>query len=358
MKYKRKNINHLFLLGCLTLLILGLLPVGKGMATTANDETSTEIPASLQLGRTTASVNVREGAGEGLYEQVVVDGERLVIAQGTEVIITEQEVYQKNGKVWYHVIFYRNGTELSGWVTSSYVDIVGTVTPTPTPSPVVTPSPTPTVTPIPTPSPTPTEVPVTVTPMPTIDSNSPDFRFVWGTVAALAIIIVIAVVIIFFKNKSAYSGSRGNEMSQKMKKLKNINLSGGKEEEEAGTQITQKKRPEIRIVNPEDEEDDYDPSLFEEEFEEEAPNGEGIKETATKESDEKKALRAEINRLKQHDIVIHKYFGKGEVYDNSDVKLLEVRFGTDVRFLNKESLVSKRLLKLYEEDKRGPRKRL
>ena len=64
-----------------------------------------------------------------------------------------------------------------------------------------------------------------------------------------------------------------------------------------------------------------------------------------------------INKLKPHDLVVHKYFGKGEVYDNSDVKLLEVRFGSDVRFLNKESLISKHLLVKLDDDILAGRKK-
>lgn len=67
------------------------------------------------------------------------------------------------------------------------------------------------------------------------------------------------------------------------------------------------------------------------------------------ENTDKKSLRTAINGLKQHDIILHKFFGKGEVYDNSDVRLIEVRFGSDVRFLNKEQLVNKKLIQITNE---------
>ena len=47
------------------------------------------------------------------------------------------------------------------------------------------------------------------------------------------------------------------------------------------------------------------------------------------------------------------YYGKGEVYDNSDIGRIEVRFGNDVRFLNKDDLVSKKLLSKYEDRYNG-----
>ena len=68
------------------------------------------------------------------------------------------------------------------------------------------------------------------------------------------------------------------------------------------------------------------------------------------ESDEKRALREAIERLQEHDIVYHTIYGEGEVYDNSDVKLIEVRFGNDMRFLKKDQLVAKRELKIIDEE--------
>jgi hypothetical protein len=60
---------------------------------------------------------------------------------------------------------------------------------------------------------------------------------------------------------------------------------------------------------------------------------------------EKEVLKEEIDRLRIGDMVYHEYFGKGVVRDNSDVKVIEISFGQDVRFLNKASCASKRLLR-------------
>jgi len=321
---------------------------------------ATEVEAGEQvlnrIGRTSANVNVRYGPGEGLYDILVHNGEKISLKSGTEVLIVDEAVYQATGNVWFNVIFQRNGEELTGWVTSTYVTVIATVTPTPTPSPTPEPA-TPTPSPEPTPSPTPTAVPATPTPMPTIDPNSKDFRFVWGMVAALVIIAIIAIAVIFVKNKMVYNSAKSHEMSQKMRRLKNINLAEDKEDILSTTMITRRKRPEVRIVDENDEDRAYDPELIDSLFGDEIPAAEKVAPESSKESDEKRALRNEINKLKPHDMVLHKYFGKGEVYDNSDVKLLEVRFGSDVRFLNKESLVSKRLLVKLDEDKLAGRKR-
>lgn len=326
-------------------LVIAMIPMLQAKAT--DGDTQTQV--MNRLGRTTARVNVRYGPGDGLYDIIVHNDERVTLDSDKEVLIVDDEVYEASGNLWYNIVFQWKGEEISGWATSSYIKVIATVTPTPTPSPTPEPA-TPTPSPEPTPSPTPTAVPATPTPMPTIDPSSGDFRFVWGMIAALVIIAIIAIALIYVKNKLVYSSARTQEMSQKMKRLKNINLAEEKEDILSTTMITRRKRPEVRIVDENDEDREYDPELIDSLFGEELPAVERVRQEPTRESDEKRALRNEINKLKPHDMVLHKYFGKGEVYDNSDVKLLEVRFGSDVRFLNKDSLVSKRLLVKLDDD--------
>lgn len=326
-------------------LVITMIPILQAKAT--DGDTQTQV--MNRLGRTTARVNVRYGPGDGLYDIIVHNDEKITLDSDKEVLIVDDEIYEASGNLWYNIIFQWKGEEISGWATSSYIKVIATVTPTPTPSPTPEPA-TPTPSPEPTPSPTPTAVPATPTPMPTIDPSSGDFRFVWGMIAALVIIAIIAIALIYVKNKLVYSSARSQEMSQKMKRLKNINLAEEKEDILSTTMITRRKRPEVRIVDENDEDREYDPELIDSLFGEELPAVEKVRPEPTRESDEKRALRNEINKLKPHDMVLHKYFGKGEVYDNSDVKLLEVRFGSDVRFLNKDSLVSKRLLVKLDDD--------
>lgn len=326
-------------------LVITMIPILQAKAT--DGDTQTQV--MNRLGRTTARVNVRYGPGDGLYDIIVHNDEKITLDSDKEVLIVDDEIYEASGNIWYNIIFQWKGEEISGWATSSYIKVIATVTPTPTPSPTPEPA-TPTPSPEPTPSPTPTAVPATPTPMPTIDPSSGDFRFVWGMIAALVIIAIIAIALIYVKNKLVYSSARSQEMSQKMKRLKNINLAEEKEDILSTTMITRRKRPEVRIVDENDEDREYDPELIDSLFGEELPAVEKVRPEPTRESDEKRAIRNEINKLKPHDMVLHKYFGKGEVYDNSDVKLLEVRFGSDVRFLNKDSLVSKRLLVKLDDD--------
>ena len=351
MSKRKKRLKNILMFSVL-LLGIAVLPMLQAKATEVE-------PAEQELnriGRTTARVNVRYGPGDGLYDVITHNGERVTLDPDKEVLIVDDAVYEASGVIWYNIIFQWQGEELNGWATSSYITVVATVTPTPTPSPTPEPA-TPTPSPEPTPSPTPTPVPATPTPMPTIDPSSGDFRFVWGLIASLVVIAIIAIAVIFIKNKMVYSSARSNEMSQKMKRLKNINLAEDKEDILSTTMITRRKRPEVRIVDENDEDREYDPELIDSLFGEEFPAAEKVRQEPTRESDEKRALRSMINKLKPHDLVVHKYFGKGEVYDNSDVKLLEVRFGSDVRFLNKESLISKHLLVKLDDDILAGRKK-
>ncbi len=306
-------------------------------------------------GVTTNTVNVREGAGTD-NPQIEYNGIPVKLGVGVDVIILSEQTV--GSKVWYEINFVWEGADLTGFATSSYIlksDVTVTLTPTPTPSPTITPSPEPT----PTPTAEPTDAAATNTPMPPMNGESGDFNSVWAVIIAIVVICVIAIVVIYIKNKIAFGNSKNSEMLQKVKNLKNISLKEGREGKEpkaAKEQVIARKRPEVRVVNDEDsEEDALENAEFEDVFNDQVPTAEGIKASATKESEEKKALRARIDGLKQHDIVVHKYFGKGEVYDNSDVKLLEVRFASDVRFLNKDSLVAKRLL-VFDDDRKPLRR--
>jgi len=79
------------------------------------------------------------------------------------------------------------------------------------------------------------------------------------------------------------------------------------------------------------------------------PNEEKKKEDELKQLSEslkeKELLREEIENLSPGDLVYHEYFGKGVVFDNSDVKRIEIRFGTDVRFVDKAACVAKKLMR-------------
>lgn len=280
------------------------------------------------LGQATATVNVREGAGENTYAVIQYHGSNLQLTPGTQVIILEEQVYTQTGKVWYKVIFYLNGEELSGWVTSTYISKIGTVTATPTPTPEATP--TPDVTDTPEVTPTPEEIAATSTPIPTpepvITEDSSIYKTFWKTVVALLVIAVIIIILIYAYNRYQFAFAKKNEVKKKMKYLKNVDID--ESEANKNTTVAGAKRPSVRVV---------------------ADDTNEIVESTSNVIDERVALRQKLDNLKEHDLVTHKFFGKGEVYDNSDVKLIEVRFGMDVRYLNKDSLAAKNLLS-FDED--------
>ena len=57
-------------------------------------------------------------------------------------------------------------------------------------------------------------------------------------------------------------------------------------------------------------------------------------------------LRKKLDELKEQDVLVHKKRGVGEVIDNSDANIIQVRFDRDLRFLKKDKLVKKHLVDL------------
>ena len=61
---------------------------------------------------------------------------------------------------------------------------------------------------------------------------------------------------------------------------------------------------------------------------------------------EEMILRKKLDELKEQDVLVHKKRGVGEVIDNSDANIIQVRFDRDLRFLKKDKLVKKHLVDL------------
>ncbi|MBR5712872.1 MAG: hypothetical protein IKX54_04680 [Lachnospiraceae bacterium] len=57
-------------------------------------------------------------------------------------------------------------------------------------------------------------------------------------------------------------------------------------------------------------------------------------------------LRGKLDLLREQDTLVHKEYGVGEVIDNSDAQIIQVRFGRDLRFLKKDRLARKHLVEL------------
>lgn len=294
-------------------------------------------------GKANGTVNVRLGPGEE-YDKLKIDGKNVQVNRDTDITIIGEDT-ASSGKLWYHIQFEYNGAVVDGYSTSSYIDKDVLCTPTPTPIPSPTPTPEPTPTEIPEEPPAPTEAPVSEA----RQEKEQDLKMMIIIVAAVFVVLVVIIIIIAVIRRKRKKND--TEISGTVNKVKNLTYDESKRQ-------GKKRQPEIRRLSDNDPvvevtkmpvypaEDDYE--AYDDDYSDNATGN--VLENASKEAEEKKALRAKIDALSEHDIVIHKYFGEGEVYDNSDVNLLEVRFDNDVRFLNKDSLVSKKLLEVPDTD--------
>jgi len=295
-----------------------------------------------------SALNVRTGAGVG-FDQVKDESGNIIQLKPQEKVIILEDAVSDDGKVWYKVQFQREGKTYEGFATSSFIakDENAKITPSPTPTPTATPSPSPT------PIETATKTPATPTQSIAELSGEEASEGSGNSKSTILFVIfaVIAVAVVFFGLLIVLGLIKQNKRKNRIRNARKVDRMRTTEQENSGG----KRRPEIRrseddgaavhnvrqsvyYTNAEDEDDLY-----------------GI---MPHEPDDKKALRAAVDRLQEHDIINHKIYGEGEVYDNSDVKLMEVRFGNDVRFLNKDSIVAKRLVEIIDdEDQANARRR-
>ncbi len=305
---------------------------------------------------TTYGLNVRSGAGKN-NPQVELNGEAVTLDKDDEVAILDQAI--DNGQVWYKVSFLKDETILVGYIHSSYVNLTVDVV-----EPLATPTPVPTATPIPTPTEVPEEVTATPTPPAQDDADGADGN--GGGLVALLVVVAIAAgaFVALWYIKKHKDDMKGSETSEKLDNLKNVPLSTGPLSTD-GTPIPVMKRREQPVQYEYEEPRRYPAEhqdeasiladrerarLMNEEMIRQSRNGENAEEDArlreiAENLKEKEVLKEEIDRLHIGDMVYHEYFGKGIVRDNSDVKVIEISFGQDVRFLNKASCAAKRLLR-------------
>lgn len=360
----RKKIMTLGAIACLSVTVLA------GTATTvyaakeptfeATDETTA---VEAYVGEININeLNVRTGFGAN-YDVVKIGGLQVILQKGDRVAVMSSG-YSTSGNLWYEVRWVEDGLECHGYVRAKYVTMTEEIAvPLPTPTPIATPTPTPE------PTPTPTETPIP-TPSPTAAPTETATKEPSGLVSALKgvglvllvlVIVAAAYVIIMKKKKESVKA----ETAEKIDSLKNIQLDRGQNMEEM---IAVKRRREVeptevretasrpkvnyesdatmlarkehaRVVNAEIMERSrfYDPNEEKKKQDELKLLSESLKE--------KELLRDEIDNLIPGELVYHEYFGKGVVFDNSDVKVIEIRFGTDVRFINKASCVAKKLMR-------------
>lgn len=290
-------------------------------------------------------VNVRTGPGEE-YDKIVDANKKAVQLVSQEEVIIIGEAKANSGKLWYKIRFTHDGVEYEGFSTSSYVSKDDTF--------MITPSPTPSPSPTPTPSPSPTPKPTEAITAPTgalIDeepsNNDKDdlMRIILFVILAASLFLIALIVLRILRSRK---GKGKSAASKKVDKLKKMNL----DNKDGSRKLPQiKKIEDDSPVAEEVRQDVYYKKTYD------YSESDELLKSAEKESDEKKALRAAIDRLQEHDIVYHVIYGEGEVFDNSDVKLLEVRFGNDMRFLKKDQLVAKHELQIVDEEEQAIAKR-
>lgn len=298
-------------------------------------------------GQANATVNVRLGPGTDYDKQTDENKKNLQLSAGEEVTIFGEGKASDDGNLWYHIRIVRDGMIYYGWSSSTYVsrgneEIRPTQAPaTPTPSPTPSPTPVLEVTEAPTPT------------MPLLDGESDvpqnDKDSLLRTILIVILVAVLVLIgLIVFKILRDRKNKKSNVASRKVDKLKKMNL----DNKDSNRKLPQIKKIEgDNAVAEEIRQDVYYKKTYDY-----SDAGE-LTASAEKESDEKRMLRAAIERLQEHDIVYHTIYGEGEVYDNSDVKLLEVRFGNDMRFLKKDQLVAKHELMIVDEEEQSIAKR-
>ncbi len=315
------------------------------------------------VGVATATVNVREGAGVTFDQVTDASGKKIQLSTGDEVEILEERKAD-DGITWFHIAFTQKGVDYIGFSTSSYLakDPDKIITPPPTPTPVIE------------------EDEVVDEPEEQVapggnaeneenksgdkkdeadadkeseedEEKEEDGSSIWTVVWVLILISFVAfafyVVLKYLKNRSQNQPSAPARRIERMKQMNNQNKDAGRRVPQIRSTgvrppVPAEPRREVYVKKRVDIQDNLVPA-----------NPVDIEQ----DNEEKRILREKIEQLQEHDLVRHVVYGEGEVYDNSDVKLLEVRFGNDMRFLKKDQLVNKRELVVFDDEDQSIAKR-
>ena len=300
---------------------------------------------------TTDGLNVRADAGTS-NPIVQYEGNNLLLYLNDEVAIIAEKT--EKSEVWYEIRFTKDGTECTGFIHSAYVNkTTDTVTPNPTPTPIPTSTPTPE--PTMTATPEPTSAPATSV---QVEKKEPSgLNTVLIVLFSLLLLGIVLLVVFWQLRKRSLLAKASEETNDKIDNLRSAPLrkenpvpSMQRKDSMKYARHTETKEPskeandEIEELVGKERAKQVNAAIMEE-YRKEDENADHVLEEAVESKRAKEILKEEIDRMMPGDIVYHKYFGKGVVYDNSDIKVIEVRFGPDVRFLNKTSCANKKLLK-------------
>ena len=309
------------------------------------------------VGVATATVNVREGAGVDFDKVTDKSGKPIQLSSGDEVEILEERK-ASDGNIWFHIYFVQRGEEYLGFSTSTYIskDENAVITPTPTPTPEIT------------------EPPVVVDPtekeqtesktgkdgkeesVPAEDQEVAEEKEESGSAIWTVVWVLLLVSVVFFaffvglsylKHRTQGQPPAPARRAEKLRQMNSQNKDAGRrvpQIRQTGARPAPPEQPrrEVYIKKKEIPQDNFVPAS---------------QVDIEQDNEEKRILREKIEQLQEHDLVRHIVYGEGEVYDNSDVKLLEVRFGNDMRFLKKDQLVNKRELVVFDDEDQSIAKR-
>ena len=293
------------------------------------------------------ALNVRTGAGTN-FDQLKDETGAIIQLKPQETITILEDVVSDDAKIWFKIQFVREGKTYEGFAYGEYIakDESKKITPSPTPEPTATPSPSPTPIIMATKAPaTPTQSIADLT----SDESKPENKSNSKSSILAVIFGVIAVAVVFFGFFIILGLIKQNKRKKRIHNARKVDRMKNSEQENSNG----KKKPEIRRAD----DDGYVREVRQSVYYTNSEDDDELYGIMPKETDEKRSLRAAVDRLQEHDIINHKIYGEGEVYDNSDVKLMEVRFGNDVRFLNKDSIVAKRLIEIIDDEDQATARR-
>ncbi len=276
----------------------------------------------------TEELNVRLGPGiEHPWVYLLKEGDKVAVFDSAEAA---------TGNIWYFVRFVADGREYSGYVAKAYTQPTGEDAvniPTPTPVITSTPSPTPEI----------KETP-TVAPTQEVKQDVPKKAEKKGVNIILVVLGIFILLIVGFylyyrfiilKKKTELPKSEMEKLEKLKKATERAEIINREkklysEKPEQISNVSFLKTTDTEKTengaNSSDDENDTNRNLL----------------NSVKEKEE---IKKELDELQDRDLVYHKYFGEGTVVNNDDVNNVEVRFGNEVRFINKESAAAKRIMR-------------
>ncbi len=263
------------------------------------------------------SLNVRSGPGRD-YSKIrhPVTDKTVALSNGDLVAVMDEiDVAYDDGStaLWYEIRWVsEDDIEFHGYINAAYTEKTGDPaiplpTATPDPDTIQTPTVTPTMVPV-TGSVTPSVTPSIKQERPGIGSYIDPEAGLYGVAAVVVCLLAFLLIYaIYYKLSFVFNKNKKNPANAQLRYY----------ERRLNSQNEQKEKM--------------------------------LKEKAEREESERirrdtEKIRKELDALKTGDRIMHKFFGKGIVVDNLDPDIISIRFGNEIRCIDKESAALKRVL--------------